>query len=166
MPGTDVTLGPFKASAGCWPTGIVLTEGDRYDVTITQTSPTWIDGSPFGGQLDTELSGFEIGELQSRSDRIGMWLSLPLRRVLLRPWFRIIGRIGEVGSDEYFFDPPKPNSRTQPKTDRLNVVFRPRRNGELFLYVNEAVIALPGLWDIFYRVNQGEADVKVRRLQR
>ena len=91
---------------------------------------------------------------------------LDQRRVLLRPWFRIIGRIGEVGSDEYFFDPPKPNSRTQPKTDQLNVVFRPRRNGELFLYVNEAVIALPGLWDIFYRANQGEADVKVRRLQR
>ena len=156
----------FPASAGCWATGVVLTEGLRYEVIITQMSPIWRDGSPFGGGFDTELSGFEVSELPSFSSRVVMWLSVPLRRVFLRPWFRVIGRIGEVGTDEYFFDPDKPNSLRQPKNDQLHVVFRPRRSGELFLYVNEAVIAWPGHWDLFYRANQGEAEVKIRHLAR
>jgi hypothetical protein len=98
--------------------------------------------------------------------RVLTWLTVPLRRVIARPWLRIIGRVGEVGTDEYFFDPPKPSSTTQAKTDELSVTFRPRRDGELFLYVNEAVLAVPGRWDLLYRTNKGEADVRIRRLVR
>ena len=156
----------FKPSDGCWSSGILLTEGDRYEVTIKQTSPNWTDGSPWNTQFETDVAGFEIAELPSLRSRVIMWFAVPLRRVILRPWLRIIGRIGEVGTDEYFFDPPRPSSAMQTKIDELSVTFRPRRDGELFLYVNEAVLAVPGRWDVFYRTNQGEADVRIRRLLR
>jgi hypothetical protein len=36
--------------------------------------------------------------------------------------------------------------------------------GELFIYVNDAVLALPGLTDVFYRNNSGTAKVTVTRV--
>lgn len=38
-----------------------------------------------------------------------------------------------------------------------------RRDGELFIYVNDAVLGIPGLKDLFYRNNSGEATVTVTR---
>ena len=37
-------------------------------------------------------------------------------------------------------------------------------NGELFLYVNDAVLTLPGLTDMFYKNNSGKAKVTVTRV--
>jgi hypothetical protein len=37
-------------------------------------------------------------------------------------------------------------------------------NGELFLYVNDAVLRLPGLTDVFYKNNSGKAKVTVTRI--
>jgi hypothetical protein len=37
-------------------------------------------------------------------------------------------------------------------------------SGELFIYVNDAVLALPGLGDLFYRNNRGTAKVSVTRI--
>jgi len=36
--------------------------------------------------------------------------------------------------------------------------------GELFLYVNDAVLTLPGLTDVFYKNNSGKAKVTVTRI--
>ena len=41
-----------------------------------------------------------------------------------------------------------------------------RRTGELVLYVNDAVIGLPGLTDVFYRNNGGRAQVDIMRVSR
>jgi hypothetical protein len=51
--------------------------------------------------------------------------------------------------------------------------FRPNRvlisditadaTGELFLYVNDAILTVPGLTDVFYRNNSGSAKVTVTR---
>ena len=38
------------------------------------------------------------------------------------------------------------------------------RTGELFLYVNDAVLTLPGLTDMFYKNNSGKAKVTVTRI--
>jgi hypothetical protein len=38
------------------------------------------------------------------------------------------------------------------------------RDGELFLFVNDAVIGIPGLYDFFYRDNSGSTKVKIERL--
>jgi hypothetical protein len=84
-----------------------------------------------------------------------MVLATPLRRVLLRPWFRVIARVGEKGTDEYFLDPDANSSVVQ----QLDVPFYPHRSGELYLYVNDAV--LPIFMDAFYRNNKGTATVTV-----
>ena len=39
--------------------------------------------------------------------------------------------------------------------------FTPRSSGEVFLYVNEAVVGLPWLYDLFYKNNGGTAEVKL-----
>jgi hypothetical protein len=82
-----------------------------------------------------------------------MIVTVPLRRVLLRPWFRIIARVGETGTDEYFLDPDAGDVRS------LEIPFVPHRTGELYLYVNDAV--LPVRKDFFYRNNKGTATVTV-----
>jgi hypothetical protein len=95
-----------------------------------------------------------------------MFFLVPVRRVFLRPWFRVIGRIGTIGTDEYFLDPDRPSSLRKSRTDQLEVKFRARRRGELFLYVNEAVLALPWIADIWYWNNSGEAQLTVRHSPR
>ena len=43
-------------------------------------------------------------------------------------------------------------------------VIMPERSGELFLYVNDAVLPLPWVYDLFYRNNKGTASIVIRRL--
>jgi hypothetical protein len=84
-----------------------------------------------------------------------------LRRILFRPWYRLIARVGETGVDEYFLDPvPVPN--TSPQVYRAR--FTAQRGGEIFLYVNDAVVGLPWLSDLYYKRNKGTAKVTVRLL--
>jgi hypothetical protein len=86
-----------------------------------------------------------------------MWLELPLRRIFIQPWFRVIARVGSTGNYEYFMDPDSQNARA------LQAQFKPERSGELFFYVNDAVLALPWVHDVFYRNNAGEATVMIKR---
>jgi hypothetical protein len=81
-------------------------------------------------------------------------LALPMRRELIRPWFRIVARTGSVGEEESFLDP-------DPKDHWIDGVMRATRDGELFLFVNDAVPGIPGLEGVFYSNNVGRADVTV-----
>ena len=135
----------------CWSSGIQLSAGTRYVISIEQAGP-WQDGN-----YTTHLGGYEITSLPGLLLRAQMFALTPLRRVLLRPWFRVIARVGEAGTDEYFLDP----DWNQPlaSVTRLDVPVRPNRSGELYLYVNEAV--LPLRMDHWYRNNRGTAKVTV-----
>lgn len=83
-------------------------------------------------------------------------LALPMRRELIRPWFRIVARTSSVGEEESFLDP-------DPKDHWIDGVMRATRDGELFLFVNDAVPGIPGLEGVFYSNNVGRADVTVTR---
>jgi T6SS, Phospholipase effector Tle1-like, catalytic domain len=158
---------PFRAGDFCWASGIRLVEGRRYHVTITQTSPVWKDASPLSPTgYQTDLAGVEISEVPGFTTRVALFIGVPLRRVLLRPWFRIIGRVGVKGTDEYFLDPDKPTGVDQEQLKKIDPAFRVRRDGELFLYVNDAAVGWPGIADVFYRGNEGEATVTVKHLTR
>jgi hypothetical protein len=50
--------------------------------------------------------------------------------------------------------------------DELVAEIKARRTGELFLYVNDAVIGLPRVAGAFYGNNGGRAQVDVARLSR
>ena len=77
------------------------------------------------------------------------FLQLPLRRKLAKSWFVVIARIGETGDEEYALK-SGPNSITPTKT------------GQLYLFVNEAVVGLPD-YDRFYRDNKGTVTIEIQR---
>lgn len=157
----------YRTSDFCWASGIRVAEGRRYQITITQISQSWKDSSPLSlVAYEADLAGFEISEVPHVTDRVALFLGVPLRRVFLRPWFRIVGRVGAQGTDEYFMDPDKPTGTGQEKSTQISPAFRVRRDGELFLYVNDAAIGWPSIASFFYGGNEGEATVTVRHLPR
>ena len=150
----------FKAADMCWASGISVQQGRRYLITVTKVSDTWKDR-----EFTTDIGGFEISELPNVWDRAKMLLFVPLRRVFLRPWFRLIGRVGAVGTDEYFMDPDRQEAGQEPLT-KYSVTVRPRRDGEFFMYVNDAVSAIPAFGRHLYANNTGEAAVSIKHLPR
>jgi uncharacterized protein (DUF2235 family) len=144
----------FDTSAICAPTGLKVRTGFKYEIAVTMEDP-WEDG----GHATTP-TGYRTSTIDATKRWRG-YATIFLRRVLFRPWFRLIARVGERGVDEYFLDlVPVPNTSPQVYKDTIKA----DRSGEIFLYVNEAVIALPWLHDHFYKKHQGTAKVTVRLL--
>jgi uncharacterized protein (DUF2235 family) len=152
----------FDPRDPCWSTGFKVEEGGRYRVTVVESRDNpWRDKN-----FDSQARGFEISELPDFDSRVVMTLLIPLRRDLAKPWFRPIARIGAVGSDEYPLDPDTEPSLNRPGSDRVVADFKARRSGELFLYVNEAALGIPGLYRYFYDNNKGSGTVCIERLGR
>jgi uncharacterized protein (DUF2235 family) len=137
----------FDPKQECWASGIMLSKGVRYVISL-KISDDWADGN-----YRANVGGYSINALPTMWDRAKMIILIPLRRVLLRPWFRIIARVGETGTDEYFLDPDPGDVKS------LEIPFIPHRDGELYLYVNDAV--LPLYMNLFYQSNRGTAAVSV-----
>ncbi len=146
----------FRTDALCWASGLYLEAGRRYRITIEPGSP-WQDRG-----ID---AGPELTELEHPATTAPLSLGLPFRRWLAEPWFRPIARVGARGSDEYVLTPADPSAHPAASPGLVSVI-RTRTSGELFLYVNDAVIEVPGLRGIFYRDNAGTARVTVESLAR
>jgi hypothetical protein len=131
---TTVELSGFRTSDLCWPSGIVLKKGHRYEITIA--------GLPADGSRQLLLA--------------------PLRRWWSADWFQPIARIGDVGNVEKLLEPPDDAAPTDRDTLRARIVAE--ADGELFLFVNDAVISIPGRADTFMKENPVTDSVKVRRL--
>jgi hypothetical protein len=140
----------FSTSNICQGTGVLLERGVSYLVTVKQVTP-WRDGS-----INTTVGGFYSSDLPW-NERLIMFLGVPLKRTLIRPWFRVILRVGTTGNEEDFLDP---DGRTP---DVLEERYLPPASGELFFYVNDAVLATPGMQSIFYDNNVGEAVITIHR---
>ena len=144
----------FATNEICVPTKVLIQRGASYSVTVTVAQP-WFDG-----RLKATPSGFGTSTLHSWPSKALMYAELPLRRVIFRRWFSLIARIGSKGVTEEFLDPEVVAG--MPNTFRGG--FRKaERDGELFLYINEAVIPFPWISDIFYHNNQGMAQVVIKR---
>jgi len=141
----------FVTSSLCNKTGIFV-EGDgaKYHVQITATSP-WLDGD-----IPSQLGGYYTTDAPAWHHRLALMLGVPLRRELTRPWFRLVLRYGGTGGEEVFLDP-------DPEDGTIEETIKPTRKGELFIFVNDAVLGIPGLYDFFYRNNQGAAKLTVTR---
>ena len=146
----------FATTNLCFATGIHLTQGYKYAIVVTPDQP-W----SFGNLPTTTPKGF-------RSVEVPWWdiplayLAMPLRRDYFRRWFSVAARIGSLGMYEDFVDqspdPADQIKRYSGETDTL------KHDGELFLYVNDPVIAFPGLFRSFYNHNQGTAEIRVQRI--
>ncbi|WP_407117565.1 DUF2235 domain-containing protein [Bradyrhizobium sp. LMG 9283] len=148
----------FDTSSVCAATGLTVRAGFRYEIIVTmnESAPWEDDGRPTtpAGYRSSTMKGFEKAK---------GYATILLRRILFRPWYRLIARVGDTGVDEYFLDPiPVTNSNPQAYRD----TFKPNRSGEVFLYVNDAVIGLPWVYDWFYGPphHRGKAKVTVRML--
>jgi hypothetical protein len=82
----------------------------------------------------------------------------PLKRHLFEEPFKVIARVGSMGSDERVLEPDQDT-----RSNKLDVQIIPKRSGELFLYVNEAVWGWPWKRDYFYKDNSGNAAISVQR---
>jgi uncharacterized protein (DUF2235 family) len=174
---TSEQAGPFSTSDLCSSTGLLLAKGSTYRLRmVIPAAGGWADnGIPAGP------NGVHPGNVS-----LPMSLGTPLRRYLTQPWFKPIARIGDTGTDEYpldgkpsvaFYcrplsrplkwwekacpDAPPPNNGAADETFETEIIAR--SDGELFLYVNDAVLVPP--WrEFFYSNNIGSAQVSVERL--
>lgn len=141
----------FKTSDFCKPTGVLMEGGGaRYYIKVEPTSEwkDWFIPMPAGG-----LSAKEPPRWYHR---VLLTLGVPWRRELFKDWFRIVLRYGRVGGEEVFLDP-------DPTDPLIQVNVKPTREGELFIFVNDAVLGIPGAYHWFYGNNRGSARVTVRR---
>jgi hypothetical protein len=83
--------------------------------------------------------------------KIRLFVELPLRRELIWPWFRIVARLGGTDGEENV-SIASPNAA--PKKVRYEENVKATKDGQLFLFVNNAVLAIPGYYGIFYGKNR------------
>lgn len=135
--------------------GPEIAAGKIYLVTLVTTLP-WHDGSDLKSSIETGPNGFGRGR---QNDAGIMLLGIPIRRHLNENWFVTMVRVGRYGRDQQalqFTDCASTTDRTTCKAR-----FQARSSGPAFVFVNDAVIAIPGLTDYFYRNNSGVAIVTV-----
>ena len=172
----------FDTKSLCQKTGIVVSEGQRYRVTIEiPGNVDWFDQSVW-----TDVRGFPTGGRY--------YFGLLLKRWWTKNWFQPILRVGRKGNFEYALEPlhplrsvplqtceahQEPDSLFGPASlaiqqevkrcggkphapvRKLVAEFTPRREGEVFFYVNDAMLLWPGETERFYNNNSGTALVTI-----
>jgi uncharacterized protein (DUF2235 family) len=150
----------FATKELCYATGIWVEEGNTYTVKFT-IRDAWRDGSK-----DTNPIGFRSIEGGAR-----FLAFAPFRRIWGANWFEPIARIGAYGKDAYPLRPHKLVQVADGASRPLEFVSQPftaRSGGQLFVFVNDAVLAVPGRMSKFYDGilnnevnNKGTADITV-----
>lgn len=151
--GAEAVTVDFGTAEPCQATGYALERGKRYAITLQATAP-WSDNDI---PVPDVLRGFTSAEASAKHWRSAaiMYAASPLKRSLGRNWFQPIARIGTYGKDQYSLG-ERP--------------IRARTDGELFLFVNDAVLGVPNVWPVstvwsrFYPNNRGRATVTIRRI--
>jgi uncharacterized protein (DUF2235 family) len=146
----------FMTSSLCWASGIRLDKGTTYRIVVETTQP----------RPDEDIQTIPLDFEQEKMTWPMMYGALLLRRDLGKPWFHLIARTGRFGLDEQplALTAPKDEAESASDTTRYTAELTPRTSGELFLFVNDAVIGFPWLTRIFYRSNVGDAQIKVEPL--
>jgi len=133
-------------------------------ITLVVTDP-WEDGHTFDESNAGKAKGIEKG-IETDPQGFGfdkmrwqMALGLPIRRLAGSNWFATVLRIGNRGFGETVLPFERSGS---PAATSYTATFRARKSGELFVYVNDSVIGIPGYVDTFYKNNKGTADVMLQ----
>lgn len=156
----------------CAPTGIWLIAGRQYRIRI-EPQTAWFDHG-----IPADVSGFS-------TDNFLQGTAITLKRWWREDWFQPIARVGNIGNYEYPLRPAAPlpevdfsacrsvkGVEDQLKCEEEKKIVRnkvlisditPNSTGQLYIYVNDAVLAIPGLHSIFYDNNIGTMKVTVTR---
>ena len=159
----------------CTPTGIYLEKNKQYKLDALQlTDPPWtfagvsssLGGMPLpafdppGKTPWTTWEGIKTN-LDAYGRKALMFVLYPLRRSFDRPWGGLILRYGDTGNDENFIDPDANMTVQELRAiTNLSEPFTPRKDGELFVYLNRPVV-ISGLLQDF---NAGKIRVLVTRI--
>jgi hypothetical protein len=148
----------FDTAKLCNATGLTVQQDKSYRVTIVVTEP-WEDHRNLNEPDPEKAKGIETDPLGFGFDKM-RWqqaLALPIRRLVGSNWFATVLRIGNRGFGEIV---PTYQRHWSPQGEVSFVTtFKARKTGELFVYVNDAVLGMPGYVDTFYRNNKGKADL-------
>jgi len=181
----------FNTAELCWASGLFLKRGHRYLITIT-TTPDSAGDRWFDRDVPTDILGFPTDSLRHWVARpLTRWWNQnwfkPIARIgRFGNDEYVLDSIDDVApqpkpaclaayrsaADLPAFEPiktPLAESLNQcapvpPNRRVLHSVITAQYDGELFLYVNDAVIGIPGLPTYFYDNNSGTARVHVQHL--
>ena len=136
----------FDAANPCFATEVELVAGRTYRFDVQIEAP-WADGDIVAGP-----DGLVAPPPPA------MLAATPLRRHRARPWFELTGRVGHSGRETFPVG--------------SGTCYKARSDGELFLYVNDAVIGLfpdrfwaaPYFWSVGR--NSGQARITVSPVER
>ena len=132
----------FSIGEPCFATGIELERGSFYRFTVKGT--VWTDG---GASADPN-------GLSSKIDVLKLQPFILHRRHIRQPWLKLMGSVG-------------PNGRETFAIGSGPTFYRAKADGELFLYVNDAVLGVPcgrrWAWPYYWSIgeNKGMATVTV-----
>jgi uncharacterized protein (DUF2235 family) len=143
----------FRTSELCQNMGVNIEVHGTYLIKFKVTEAF------FDGNIEASR-GFYTSDPPGFWQRVIMAVALPIRRELIRPWFRVVARIGSTGGEETFLD-PDPDPKNPPIEEKIIGT----RNGQLFLFVNDVVLAIPGYYGYFYGNNKGAAEVTITHLK-
>ena len=93
-----------------------------------------------------------------------MAFGLPIRRLVGSNWFATVVRVGNRGFGEIVPTFTRNDAPSSSSPAGYTATFTARKSGELFVYVNDSVIGIPGYVDTFYRNNKGKAELTVQAL--
>lgn len=162
QPGETLTRDGFETRRLCWASGVELEEGQHYALWIEMTDPPFSDRT-----IMTDIAGFK--------DASPIYLlALPIRRWWSADWFQPIARIGRSGIDTWALDSVDGDIAIPVGADTagdhpLRKIyasnFTAHSDGELILYVNDAIAAIPFGKTItrFYENNTGKAKIRITR---
>jgi uncharacterized protein (DUF2235 family) len=138
----------MDTATACNATGLKVSQGETYRIRLTIRKP-WMDAD-----IPTNPNGFDHHQ--------AAWLQLvgaPYRRLIWSNWFATILRVGGPGLEEHLL-------QFEEKEGAWTTTFEPRSSGEVFLYVNDTVISLPWIYDLFYRNNRGTAEIRLEKREK
>ena len=137
----------FQTSELCQSLRVKLERNQTYLIRLESTD-TFFDGAIKAG------GGYYTTDAPSWSEQFLLFVGVPLRRELIRPWYRVVARTGATGGEENFLDPESGSAQYA-----ISEKFKATSNGELFLFVNDAVVGIRGWYDVFYKNNRGSTRV-------
>lgn len=140
---------PFAAASLCWASGLQVHAGRRYEAVLDATGSDWFDR-----RLPAGVAGLP------RLTAVHA-LATPIKRTWSPDWFVPLLRVGTMGNDERVI-PPDAAAAAHAGTGRL--VFTATQDGQVFVYVNDAVSPMPGTAAFFYDNNRGAATLRMREI--
>jgi len=168
QPVTGSAMAKFETRRLCAATGLSVEKNKSYRITLVVTDP-WEDDHRSGEIDPQKAKGIETGPQGYGFEKM-TWravLGLPARRLLASNWFATIIRIGNRGFGEIVlpYDRKESPPCQCPSTTSYTAQFRARKSGEVFIYVNDTVVGIPGYFRYFYALNnRGRADLTLELL--